>query len=294
MTKKTVRDLWKYEAHYNSIELLTPGDFVTWRVNWNDKVSNIESIAKELGFAPEAFVFIDDDPIERARVRQRLPEVDVWGDNLFELRRKLLNDPRLQLPRITKESSRRTELVRAQLSRQEARAHSVSEEEFIASLDIETRFELLSPDDDLPRIVELFARTTQFNTTGIKFGVGELSELLRDPAVRIFAAHVKDRFNDHGLVGAAIARGEEIIGLVLSCRVLGTGVEHRFLQHIMQEMASNHDSLSGRIMETSRNIPVRNLYRDNGFVLDQGTWRCSLKAGTREERPGGTPGAMRH
>jgi FkbH-like protein len=181
---------------------------------------------------------------------------------------------------MTKESARRTELVRAQLSRQEARAHNASEEEFIASMAIETRVELLSSDDDLPRIAELFGRTTQFNTTGIKFSASELSELLRDPAVRIFAAYVKDRFNDHGLVGAAVTRGEEITGLVLSCRVLGTGVEHKFLQHIMHAMASDHDFISGRIIETSRNIPVRNLYRDNGFVQDQGTWRRLLKGET--------------
>jgi HAD superfamily phosphatase (TIGR01681 family) len=72
--EQTVRELWKYEAHYAGLKLLTPDDFVTWRVNWDDKVSNIQSIAKELGFAPGAFIFIDDSPVERERVQQRLPE----------------------------------------------------------------------------------------------------------------------------------------------------------------------------------------------------------------------------
>jgi predicted enzyme involved in methoxymalonyl-ACP biosynthesis len=90
-------------------------------------------------------------------------------------------------------------------------------------------------------------------------------------------AHVKDRLSDHGLVGAAIVRDEEIVGLAFSCRVLGMGVEHKFLQHIMQTMSSNHERISGRIIETSRNIPVRNLYRDNGFALDQGKWWRSIR-----------------
>src|SRR6202044_28293 len=60
-----VRKLWSYPDHYPRERLLTPEDFVTWRVNWSDKAGNIREIAGELGFAPEAFVFIDDHPIER-------------------------------------------------------------------------------------------------------------------------------------------------------------------------------------------------------------------------------------
>jgi FkbH-like protein len=275
--EQTVRELWKYEPHYAGLKLLTPDDFVTWRVNWDDKVSNIQSIAKELGFAPEAFIFIDDSPVERERVQQRLPEIEVWGDNLFELRRKLLNDPRLQIAKITKESGNRTQSMRAQLQRKEAQAQSLSEEDFIASLNVEMRFGRVTQSTDLPRIAELFQRTTQFNTTGIKFSSAELESLLGDSNAHVFVAHVKDRLSDHGLVGAAIIRGEEIIGLALSCRVLGMGVEHQFLQHIMQAMAPDRARVWGRIIETSRNIPVRNLYRDNGFALDGDTWQRSLR-----------------
>jgi FkbH-like protein len=277
--EQTVRELWKYEAHYAPLKLLTPDDFVTWRVNWDDKVSNIQSIAKELGFAPGAFIFIDDNPVERERVQQRLPEIEVWGDNLFELRRKLLNDPRLQIARVTKESATRTESMRAQLERKDAQARSLSEEDFILSLRLETRFERMAPGNgnDLPRVAELFQRTTQFNTTGIKFSTAELENLLGDRDAQVFAAHVKDRLSDHGLVGAAVVRGGDIIGLALSCRVLGMGVEHQFLRHVMQTMSSDREHISGRIIETSRNIPVRNLYRDNGFALNEGKWWRSLR-----------------
>ena len=36
----------------------------------------------------------------------------------------------------------------------------------------------------------------------------------------------------------------------------------------------NFDALAARIMATQRNIPVRNIYRDNGFIAgDDGMWR---------------------
>lgn len=273
--ESTVRELWRYSSHYPRQRLLTPDDFVTWRVNWNDKAENIRSIADEIGFALETFIFIDDHPIERDRVRQRLPEVEVWGEDLFDLRRKLLTDPRLQLPTITAEAAQRTELVKAQLHRQHFRAETVDESDYVASLDIECRIERLGGDAKLDRVEELFRRTTQFNTTGRVFTLAELTALAKDPKAGLYTLHVSDRFGEHGLVGALAIVNGEIIGLVLSCRVLGLGVEHRLMQQVLRDAAAAGVAVTGRIIETSRNAPVRNIYRDNGFSQDaSGLWRA--------------------
>ncbi|HXA37928.1 MAG TPA: HAD-IIIC family phosphatase [Phenylobacterium sp.] len=275
----TVRELWKYEDHYPRERLLTPDDFVTWRVNWDNKVDNIRSIADELGFAAEAFLFIDDNPVERENVRQRLPEVEVWGDELFSLRRRLLNDPRLQAPRVSEESAQRTALTQAQLSRQRTRADAADEQAFVASLDVRTEIVRLEPGARLDRIEELFQRTTQFNATGAKFSQANLDALIRRADAEVFAIQVSDRFGDHGLVGAAVIEGDEITAFALSCRVLGLGVEHRFLQHVVQALSPDRAALTARIVETSRNTPVRNLYRDNGFEpVGENVWRRSLTA----------------
>jgi FkbH-like protein len=272
----TVRELWKYDEHYPCERLLTPDDFVTWRVNWEDKTSNIRSIAQELGFADDAFLFIDDNPIERERVRQQLPQVEVWGEELFSLRRRLLTDPRLMPPRITEESAARTEATKAQLGRQQHRATVPDEAAFLASLDIRTRIARLGPGDPLERIEELFQRTTQFNTTGIKPKAGELAALIAEPEGQVFTLSVADRFGDHGLVGAALIHAGEILGLAMSCRVLGMGVEHTFLQAVLADLPAGRAEASGRIIETPRNGPVRNLYRDNGFAQgEDGVWRRS-------------------
>jgi FkbH-like protein len=267
----TIRELWKYPGNYPRQRLLTPDDLVTWRVNWKDKVDNIRAIADDLGFALDAFLFIDDHPVERDRVRQRLPEVEVWGDDPFSLRRLLLNDPRLQLPVITQESAKRTGLMKTQLERQRFRAETLDESQYLASVQINCRIERVTNDSNLARIVELFQRTTQFNTTGRKFTVSELAELLSTPEANLFSLYVSDRFGDHGLTGAAVILDGDILGLVVSCRVLGMGIEHKFLRHIIAEV---QETLTGVIIETPRNIPVRNIYRDNGFAdVGPGRWR---------------------
>jgi FkbH-like protein len=275
----TVRELWTYPDQYPRSRLLTPDDFVTWRVNWNDKVDNIRSIADELGFALDAFLFIDDHPVERDRVRQRLPEVEVWGEDPFALRRRLLNDPRLQLSRITVESAVRTDLVKAQLNRQHLRTDSMNERDYVASLQIQCRIGRETGTSNIGRISELFQRTTQFNATGRKFTVTELSDLIESTDACVFSMEVADRFGDHGLVGAAVIECGEITGLVLSCRVLGLGVEHQFVRHIVETLKADLGALSGRIVETPRNSPVRNIYRDHGFVQQTGGfWRLELSA----------------
>ena len=270
--EETVRALWTYPDHYPRERLLTLDDFVAWRINWTDKVENIRQIAGELGFAPETFLFIDDHPIERDRVRQRLPQVEVWGEDPFSLRRRLLSDPRLQPPRVTSEAGGRTALVRAQLDRDRFRKEAVSEADYLKSLDVRVTSRRLEPGDGFERIEELFQRTTQFNTTGRRFSAGELAALAARADAAVFSAEVIDRFGDHGLVGAMVVEAGEITGFALSCRVLGLGVEHRFLRYAIEALGPG--PLQARIIPTDRNRPVRNLYRDNGFVaVDEGLWR---------------------
>ena len=287
----TVRELWKYPDHYPKHRLLTPDDFVTWRVNWDDKVGNIRSIAEELGFALDAFLFIDDNPVERDRVRQRLPEVEVWGEDPFSLRRRLLNDPRLQIPIVTAEAGARSELVKAQIARQQLRADTMGEAQYIAQLQIRCAIERLpASSPKLQRLEELFQRTTQFNTTGRKFSSSELATLAANPDAHLFAIEVSDRLGDYGLVGAAIIVEGEILGLAMSCRALGMGIEHCFLRHILDEMKGISVSLSGRIIPTSRNIPARNIYRDNGFTeVEPGLWRFAQLTAGEEPRALASP-----
>jgi FkbH-like protein len=273
----TVRELWRYPDSYAHARLLTPDDFVTWRVNWDDKVDNIRSIADELGFALDAFVFVDDNPVERERVSQRLPEVAVLGEDPFALRRALLDDPRLQRPRLTDEAARRSDLVKAQLQRNRLRAEAVDEADVIASLKVECQIGRLESASQVQRAVELFQRTTQFTTTGRPFTESELERIARTEDGGVFVMQVRDRFADHGLTAAAVIEGGEIVALAMSCRVIGLGVEHRFLRHILDEMAGVCTSLCGRIIMTARNAPARNLYADNGFVHDgDGMWRIAL------------------
>ena len=61
----------------NAMMILRREDFASLRVNWQPKPENIVDIAKALDLGLDSFVFIDDNPVERALVAQTLPEVAV-------------------------------------------------------------------------------------------------------------------------------------------------------------------------------------------------------------------------
>jgi FkbH-like protein len=268
----TVRSLWTYGPDYPSHRLLTPAHFVTTRINWRDKAENIQSIADELGFPLEAFVFVDDTPRERERILTGLPGVTVLGEDLLSLRRTLLTDPRLQSPYRTREAENRSRLVETGIEREKLRREAPDHAAFIQSLSVVASVERVGADalDGVAdRICELVSRTTQFNATGRRFTAGDLRRIVGAPDGRIYVLHMRDRLGDHGLVGVAVVLGEEILNLVMSCRVIGLGGETALLDAVVGEGRR----LRGRIVPTDRNLPVRHVYARHGFREgDGGEW----------------------
>ena len=57
--------------------VLREEDFSAFQINWADKATNLEILAERLSLGLDAFVFLDDNPVERSQVRQALPQVAV-------------------------------------------------------------------------------------------------------------------------------------------------------------------------------------------------------------------------
>src|SRR6185503_15853537 len=57
--------------------LLRRKDIASFVANWSDKAKNLKAIAEELNIGLDSLVFVDDNPAERARVRESLPMVAV-------------------------------------------------------------------------------------------------------------------------------------------------------------------------------------------------------------------------
>ena len=69
--EQDVFDAWEK----NPFLVLKKEHFATYRINWTDKATNIQEIAKELNIGLDSFVFVDDNPTERELIKQLLPMV---------------------------------------------------------------------------------------------------------------------------------------------------------------------------------------------------------------------------
>ncbi len=215
-------------------------DFVAWKINWDSKSRNVASLAKELELGLNSFIFLDDNPVECAEVAANCPNVTtllVPGDpaQIPEFLRHLWA---FDLGKATSVDRKRTELYRQQGERNQFRSGASTFRDFLNGLQLQVLIAPLSP-PDYDRAAQLTQRTNQFNNTLIRRTAAELSALLQSGERSAFILRVRDRFGDYGVVGLAVffVRDDVITveTLLMSCRVLGKGVEHQFLASLGRE-----------------------------------------------------------
>jgi FkbH-like protein len=229
-------------------------DFAAVKINWNPKADNVREILGLLNLLPRSVVFIDDNPAERASVESTFPDIRVLGRHPYYLRRILLWSSETQCVAISEESGRRTEMVQAQLVREQDRA-GMSREQFldVASPCVRTCWIGGTGNAGFTRAFELINKTNQFNTTGVRWTREELEEFFSSGGrLLVFNAH--DVYTDYGLVGAVLIRGSAIEQWVMSCRVIGYDIERAVMSIAVRAIrAVGNAEVRGLLRETDAN-----------------------------------------
>ena len=248
-------------------------NFVATKISWNEKADSIRELAKELSLGLDSFVFVDDNPVECEAIRQQLPEVAVVGapvDEPWKLVELLSSQSFFDAAVVTEDDVNRLSDYKAQSQRAELAESAGSRDEFLASLEIVCTF-LSALDAPLARSVQLLAKTNQFNLTTRRHSAAEIEEFASTPGGQAVAIRVRDRFGDAGVVGLALARTEGdsclIDSLLLSCRVIGRGIETALLAHLAENAKrAGAKRLIGEFIPTKKNAPCADFYLDHGFV----------------------------
>ena len=262
--------------------LLRREDFAAWTINWQPKSRNIASLSKDLALGPSSFIFVDDNPVECADVAANCPAVTtlLLPDDAKQIPDFLRHVWAFDVVTATGADRDRTELYRQQGQRNQFRSDSATFRQFIEGLQLVVSVAALSP-SDYDRAAQLTQRTNQFNTTGIRRTVSELSALLESGERRALILRVRDRFGDYGAVGLAMfdVRGDalHVETLLMSCRVLGKGVEHRFVASLGTE--ASHLGASEVVIPfepADRNQPAERFLTSIGARRSQdGSFRLS-------------------
>jgi FkbH-like protein len=234
--------------------------FIGWRANWISKSENIRSLAKELNLGLDAFIFVDDNPVECAEVEANCPEVLtlLLPEQPEEIEKFLNHCWVFDHLKITAEDSKRAEMYRQNQEREKLRSEASGLGDFIASLNLRINIEPLTA-ANYPRASQLTQRTNQFNFTTIRRSEGELQQFLSHGEGLVVT--VNDRFGDYGLVGLVLFAVDErtlnIDTFLLSCRVLGRGVEHRMLSRLGEIARERRlDWVAAAFADSGKNRPA--------------------------------------
>ena len=233
---------------------------VASRINWKPKSRNLRSLAQELNLGLDSFLFLDDSAVECAEVEAGCPEVMVAQLPADEasIEPFLQHHWAFDRTAVTEEDRRRTQMYRQEAERARSLQKAPSLQEFLEKLELVVTIAELE-DSDLERAAQLTNRTNQFNLTTVRRTPGEITSFLAGGGeARI--VRVRDRFGDYGVVGLLLFEAQKAVRVdtfLLSCRVLGRGVEYEVTRALGRLAAARGRShLEFPFRRTKKNSPA--------------------------------------
>jgi FkbH-like protein len=255
--------------------VLRRSDIAAFQANWDDKAENLKAIAARLNIGIDSLVFVDDNPVERARVRQSLPMVAVpeLPEDVAHYVRCLAEAGYFEAVAFTPEDRDRAQQYAANAEREALLGSAESMDEFLRGLNMTTVFGPFTAVDHA-RVVQLINKTNQFNTTTRRYTSEEIEYLTNLADALTLQFRLLDRVGDNGLVSAMILRptpGDEdlleIENWVMSCRVFGRQLEFEAM-NIAVEAARERGAraLVANYFPTAKNDVIATLYPSLGFT----------------------------
>jgi FkbH-like protein len=254
--------------------LLKRSDISAFVANWNDKAENLKSIATQLNIGLDSLVFVDDNPVERARIRQSLPMVAVpeLPKDVAHYTRCLANAGYFEAVAFTFEDRHRAEQYAANAERESLFQLSGSLDDFLRNLQMSVAFGPFAA-ADLARVTQLFNKTNQFNTTTRRYSAEEVIQFAAAEQMVTLQFRLSDKYGDNGLVSAMILSPDpeqpaifKIDNWVMSCRVFGRQLEHEAMNiAVEQARRRGGTALRADYIPTPKNTVISELYSSLGF-----------------------------
>lgn len=271
--------------HPNGV--LKPDDFVCIQANWDSKDQNILKTAQTLNLLPESFVFVDDNPAERAIVSGQIAGIAVPEfDSVEECLMVLDRSGYFEVTTLSKDDANRNEMYRANVQRAQLQQSFADYTEYLHSLDMHASITDFDP-ISMQRIVQLTNKSNQFNLTTRRYTKSDMEAVAASPNHIRLCGRLRDKFGDNGIVSVVI--GEQIeqtlhIDLwLMSCRVLKRDMELAMLDELVAQcQAHGIHTIIGYYYKTAKNAMVQNLYGSFGFTQTEAfengdsTWTLSI------------------
>mgnify|MGYP001500737349 CR=1 FL=1 len=256
--------------------LLKESNFAAKRINWEDKAANILFMLKELNLLPSGAVFLDDNPTERQRVRDSLPDIIVpeLPNDVSEWSGILNSLSCFETLSQSKEDLERAKNYKIEGERVAAQKLFGNLDDWLKSLDLVVEVDNLSS-TNIQRATQLLNKTNQFNLRTRRLTELELMQWAKGGYRKCLNFSVSDRYGDSGLTAFVsfekLQNNWQIVDFVMSCRVMGKGVENAIISEVIHNIGKGNKIMMEYI-PSEKNNPIRdftNGITNKGMVIDE-------------------------
>lgn len=253
--------------------ILHPEDFVSIKANWEPKSRNLIRTAKELSLLPESFVFVDDNPAERAIVMDQVPGAAAPELTGVEHYIQVLDKSGFfEVTSFSGDDLKRTQMYQDNAKRSQTQAGFENYEDYLKSLEMKGEIQEFTP-IYMSRIAQLTNKSNQFNLTTKRYAQSDIEAVVKDPGYVTLYGKLGDKFGDNGVVSIVIGRiaGADRDELhmelwLMSCRVLKRDMEFAMMDELVAKArALGIRKIIGYYYPTAKNAMVKDFYSLQGF-----------------------------
>ena len=251
--------------------LLRDDEFVSRKINWENKAVNLKEMESELNLTEGGFIFIDDNPAERETIKGECPDMlvpdfPVDTSHLLEFAEGIWSDYCRPL-RVLREDLKKTQMYQNEMKRKQEISGSLNLDDYIAKLEMVADIHRMR-DSELERVVQLINKTNQFNVTTKRYTQAEVEQIAANPDNAIYVACSSDKYGNSGLISVIILFESDIEvridTFLMSCRAMGRKLEDVILNELT---AQYQKKMIGEFIPTAKNAPVQELFDRLGFAL---------------------------
>ena len=251
--------------------VLTPDDFAHIEANWLSKDENLVKTAQILNLGIDSFVFVDDNPAERAMIRGQLPEVTVLeAETPEQFVEYLDHGGYFEITKLTSDDLARNEMYKANADRLKLQQSFRSYEDYLLSLDMTATIRDFEP-IYLQRIAQLTNKSNQFNLTTKRYSDADMIQMSQAPDYIRLYGRLEDKFGDNGIVSVVAGKIDQsqlhIELWLMSCRVLKRDMELAMFDRLVEECVNRGvEKIIGYYYPTAKNKMVKDFYQTLGFT----------------------------
>lgn len=275
--------------------VLKPEEFISIKANWEPKSMNLVQMAQELTLLPESFVFVDDNPAERAIIRQQVPGVPVPEVGQPEHYINVIDRSGFfEVTNLSKDDLKRNEMYKENMARAQMQSSFANYEDYLLSLKMTAE---IKPFESMymARIAQLTNKSNQFNLTTKRYTQEEIEQVAADGSYITLYGKLEDCFGDNGVVAITIGKVEgkrlDVILWLMSCRVLKRDMEYAMMDALAEKcQARGIEEIYGYYYPTAKNGMVRDFYDKQGFEklsedeAGSSVWKLDLTGGYEKKQ----------